>query len=43
LIEKGFDEDKRMNYYKVYFREEQWFLRLLRDFTDLFRFYRFTV
>ncbi len=23
LIEKGFDEDKSMNYYKVYFREEQ--------------------
>jgi 37-kD nucleoid-associated bacterial protein len=23
LIEKGFDEDKRMNYYKVYFKEEQ--------------------
>ena len=22
LIEKGFDDDKRMNYYKVYFREE---------------------
>ena len=23
LIEKGFDEEKNMNYYKVYFREEQ--------------------
>ncbi|PTS99093.1 hypothetical protein DBR11_13275 [Pedobacter sp. HMWF019] len=23
LIEKGFDDDKSMNYYKVYFREEQ--------------------
>ena len=23
LIEKGFDEDKHMNYYKVYFKEEQ--------------------
>ena len=23
LIEKGFDDDKAMNYYKVYFREEQ--------------------
>ena len=23
LIEKGFDEDKSMNYYKVYFREEE--------------------
>ena len=23
LIEKGFDEGKSMNYYKVYFREEQ--------------------
>jgi hypothetical protein len=23
LIEKGFDEDKSMNYYKVYFKEEQ--------------------
>ncbi|MBS7562984.1 nucleoid-associated protein [Mucilaginibacter sp. Bleaf8] len=23
LIQKGFDEDKSMNYYKVYFREEQ--------------------
>jgi len=22
LIEKGFDEDKSMNYYKVYFKEE---------------------
>jgi len=23
LIEKGFDDDKSMNYYKVYFKEEQ--------------------
>jgi antitoxin component HigA of HigAB toxin-antitoxin module len=23
LIEKGFDEEKNMNYYKVYFRDEQ--------------------
>ena len=23
LIEKGFDDGKSMNYYKVYFREEQ--------------------
>ena len=23
LIEKGFDDDKSMNYYKVYFRDEQ--------------------
>ena len=23
LIEKGFDDNKSMNYYKVYFREEQ--------------------
>ena len=23
LIEKGFDDDKHMNYYKVYFKEEQ--------------------
>ena len=23
LIEKGFDEDKSMNFYKVYFKEEQ--------------------
>jgi hypothetical protein len=23
FIERGFDEEKNMNYYKVYFREEQ--------------------